>query len=40
MAAWEATCWCERGIQLCALVAEKCYRVIVWGAKDEVENPA
>ena len=40
MAAWEATCWCKRGIQLCALVAEKCYRVIVWGAKDELENPA
>jgi hypothetical protein len=30
----------RKSIQLCELVAEKCYRVIVWGAEDEVENPA
>jgi hypothetical protein len=33
MAAWEAISWYKRGIQLCALVAEECYRAIVWGAE-------
>jgi hypothetical protein len=40
MAACEAICWCQRSFQLRTLIPEECYRAIIWGAEDEVDNPS
>jgi hypothetical protein len=40
MAACEATSWCQRSFQLRTLIHEECYKAIIWGAEDKVENPS